>query len=335
MALWLTRAGRYGEREELALSNQLVAIGWEELSDLSKITSRNDLRKLMEDVYALEKRGTLTNWISQVWAFVHEMKTSDLVLMPSKKTRMLHVGEIKSAYQYRSEFPIASRHTRQVHWLREFNRSQFDQDLLYSFGGLQTVYRIQRHDAEERIRKMLALPGAVAPVVADAEDQGGLDLEELARDQIEKYIIQKYKGHKLAFLVGDLLKAQGYQVRVSPEGPDGGVDILASSGPMGFTAPHLAVQVKSGNAPVDVGVFRELLGTMDRFGADNGLLVSWGGFKSSVEKEASGKFFKVRLWNSGDLIDALLQHYHELTDEVQTELPLKRIWILAQEETDE
>jgi restriction system protein len=335
MALWVTRAGRYGERIDLALDNNLVAIGWEELSDLSKVTSKVDLRKMMEEVYAAEKHGTVSNWINQVWAFIHEMKEKDLILMPDKKTRLVHVGEVKSIYQYRAEFPNNSRHTRQVHWLKDFSRSQFDQELLYSLGGLQTVYRIQKHDAENRIRKMLSQPEVVMEAAQKPEEGESLDLEELARDQIEQFIIQRYKGHKLAFLVGDLLKVQGYQVCVSPEGPDGGVDILASAGPMGFSAPHLAVQVKSGSSPVDVSVFRELLGTMDRFGADYGLLVSWGGFKSTVEKEATNKFFKVRLWNSSDLVDALLRHYHELPDDVQAELPLKRIWILTPEVTEE
>lgn len=335
MALWLTRAGRYGEREDLALTNNLVAIGWEELPDLSHISTKNDLRKLMEDVYKDEKQGTVSNWVNQVWAFIHEMKTPDLILMPSKKTRILHAGEITGNYQYRADLPIASRHTRPVHWLSEFSRSQFDQELLYSFGGLQTVYQIKKHDAEHRIRKMITTPGAIPPVVEAAEEQSSLDLEELARDQIEKFIIQKYKGHKLAFMVGDILKAQGYQVRVSPEGPDGGVDILASGGPMGFTSPHLAVQVKSGSSPIDVSVYRELVGTMQSYKAEYGLLVSWGGFKQSVDREAKGDYFKVRLWNSGDLIDAIFKYYHELPDDLQAELPLKRIWILSQDESEE
>ena len=31
MALWLVRAGRHGERENMALENGLAFIGWEEL----------------------------------------------------------------------------------------------------------------------------------------------------------------------------------------------------------------------------------------------------------------------------------------------------------------
>ena len=71
--------------------------------------------------------------------------------------------------------------------------------------------------------------------------------------------------------------SQGYQTRVSPKGADGGVDILAGKGMFGFEAPRLAVQVKSLDAPIDIKVFNELQGSMTNFGADLGLIVTWGG----------------------------------------------------------
>jgi len=37
--------------------------------------------------------------------------------------------------------------------------------------------------------------------------------------------------------------------------------------------------------------------------ASHGLLVSWGGFKSSVDKEEATQFFRVRLWDQADIID--------------------------------
>ncbi len=62
------------------------------------------------------------------------------------------------------------------------------------------------------------------------------------------------------------------------------------------------VQVKSGQTPVGVNVFRELRGLVQHFNADQGLLVSWGGFNSKVIAEAASSFFTVRLWDSGDLL---------------------------------
>ena len=69
---------------------------------------------------------------------------------------------------------------------------------------------------------------------------------------------------------------------LSPEGADDGVDILASSGTLGFGSPRICVQVKSTDAPVERIVLDQLAGVMKKFNAEYGLLVSWSGFKSSV-----------------------------------------------------
>lgn len=74
---------------------------------------------------------------------------------------------------------------------------------------------------------------------------------------------------------------------------------------------------------------------MQNVQADQGLLVAWGGFKSSVDREALTQFFRVRLWDQDDLIDQLLVQYDKLSDELRAELPLKRVWTVAGPETEE
>jgi len=157
-------------------------------------------------------------------------------------------------------------------------------------------------------------------------------IAEYARDLIRRAIGARFGGHELTALVTALLKAQGYQTYMAPPGPDGGVDILAGSGAMGFDPPRICVQVKSGGSPVDVSVLRELQGVMKNFGADRGLLVSWGGFKESVYREARTLIFEIRLWDSELLLRSLLEHYSRLPEEIQAELPLKQIWTLVPEE---
>lgn len=129
-----------------------------------------------------------------------------------------------------------------------------------------------------------------------------------------------------------VLQAEGYLTRVSPPGPDGGVDILAGSGPLGFGEPRMCVQVKSSSSPSDVTVLRGLQGILQNFRAEQGLLVSWGGFKSSVLQEARQSFFQIRLWDSGDLLKAIFKNCDKFSDQLQAELPLKRIWALVLEE---
>lgn len=97
-------------------------------------------------------------------------------------------------------------------------------------------------------------------------------MEEYALDLIRQHIARKFKGHRLAYLVEAILQAEGYFTYRSPEGPDGGVDILAGRGPLGFDEPRLAVQVKSGDAPVGGPELNQLRGAMGKLNARVGLL---------------------------------------------------------------
>jgi len=334
MAVWLVRAGRTGQDENLALDNDLVTIEWENLPDLSAINTREALEKLMGEIYSTEKPATVKNWVGQVWAFRDRIQKGDLAVLPLKSRSAIAIGKVAGDYQYRSD--LGGRHVREVEWIRrDIPRSSFDQDILYSFGAFMTVCQIQRNRAEERIHAVIEgkkLPRESAEATeeeaAAAIDVAATpDLEEVARDQIVEIIGQRFRGHALANLVTALLNADGYQTETSPPGPDGGMDIIAGRGPLGFEVPRLLVQVKSSDQPVDVKVLRELQGVIKNFGAQQGLLVAWGGFRQSVLVEARRLFFEIRLWDAGNLVDALLENYDRLPESIQAELPLKRIWI--------
>ena len=57
----------------------------------------------------------------------------------------------------------------------------------------------------------------------------------------------------------------------------------------------------------------------------------WGGFKKTVIQEARQSFFTVRLWESSNLVEAIYRVYDRLDEEIQAELPLKRVWMLVPE----
>jgi restriction system protein len=50
MALWLVRAGRNGEQEDLALDQGLAVIGWRQIPDLDGIGSRDELKALYAEL---------------------------------------------------------------------------------------------------------------------------------------------------------------------------------------------------------------------------------------------------------------------------------------------
>jgi len=113
------------------------------------------------------------------------------------------------------------------------------------------------------------------------------------------------------------------------EGADGGADILAGAGPHGFGQPRLCVEVKSGSTPTDRPTVDKLLGAVPKFGATEGLFVSWGGFKPNVQKELAASFFRLRLWSQKELLEQLFSTYEKIDEDLKAELPLKRIWTVT------
>ncbi|MDC7693866.1 restriction endonuclease [Asticcacaulis sp. DXS10W] len=351
MTVWLVRSGKYGERETLALESGLAVIGWDDMPDLSKLRTRDDLNTALASTYPDEKGKTLSNWESQLWPFAHMMAKDDIIVMPLKSRAAIALGRVTGPYHYRTDLNDA-HHTRLVEWAKEVPRSAFAQDLLYSFGAFLTVCRIHRNDAETRIAAVLN--GKIDPAISsrnvasvgegkgvkDAKEgvitaddtSAAVDLMEVADDAIRMKIATVFKGHRLSTLVGAVLETQGYKVVVSPPGADGGVDIVAGKGPLGFDEPRLVVQVKSQDAAVDVSVLRELQGVMRQFSAEQGLLVAWGGVTKALAKEAQRLFFEIRIWDAGEIVKAVQQSYEHLSEEVQADLPLKRIWVLADHE---
>lgn len=135
-------------------------------------------------------------------------------------------------------------------------------------------------------------------------------------------------------LVDAILQAQGYTTYRSPEGADGGADILAGAGPLGFGAPRLCVEVKSESTQIGREAVDKLLGAVKKFNADQGLFVAWGGFKGNVQKEMASQFFSLRLWTQKDLLEQLFEQYDRLDEELKAELPLKRVWMVAAQDDE-
>jgi restriction system protein len=347
MAIWLNRAGADGEFEQKFLNDRRIYVTWEELDiDLRPLKSREQLYQALDEKYPDSKPAQLGNWTGQIWAFLHGMKPGDLVVLPLKKQRAIQIGEITSGYHFESAGPAPYYHWRSVKWVGEsIPRQNFSKDLLNSFGALMTICRIQSNNAETRIRAMREAGWKVETAAAiavsgsptdetEVELDARIDLEEAARDQIAQLIMARFKGHGLTRLVDAILKAQGYVTYRSPEGADGGADILAGAGPLGFGSPRLCVEVKSEASPIGREAVDKLLGAVAKFGAQEGLFISWSGFKSNVGRELAQSYFRVRLWTQVELLEALFANYERLDEELRAELPLKRIWTVTYQDDE-
>jgi restriction system protein len=346
LRVYLVRAGSVGEDEQYVLDHNLAVIGFREFSSVENLKQWDQFSPFVKEQQPELKPRAAGNLAGQLWAFSIGMTEGDIVVLPSKLHSQVALGLVTGPYKYQKigdEF----RHTRPVKWARtDVPRTAFQPDLLGSFGAFMTVCRISRNNAEQRIAAVLngkPDPGLVVnglkekqPAV-EAEEAAELypDLAQLAHDQIVGRIQSHFFGHPMAQLVDAVLQADGWTTKVSPPGPDGGVDILAGRGTLGLDQPRLCVQVKSQDSPADVNVYRGLQGSMQTFKADQGLLVCWGGFNKPLLAEAKQSHFSIRLWESRDLVEAILRNYEKLPAEIQAELPLTRVWALVPAEIAE
>jgi restriction system protein len=346
MALWLVRGGRDGDHEARFFADGRIYLTWVGLEDrdLSGAEDYEGIKRIVFETYPAEGKNKLQNHSGQIWAFVVPMKAGDLVAVPRKRKSMIAIGEITTPYAYDLKGEPLYRHYHSVKWLNtDAPRSAFGQDLLYSLGAFMTICQVSKNDAEQRVRAIAQGRSDLAPIRAAtasvptdiAEDESIKDLGQLGRDQIAQLISRRFKGHEMTRLVDAILASQGYTTYVSPPGPDRGVDILAAPAPLGFGRPRICVQVKSQDSPVDSSTLHQLVGSMQNVQADQGLLVAWGGWKTSVDRELPNQFFRVRLWDQDDLIDQLLSAYDRLPEGLRAEIPLKRVWTIAAPEDEE
>jgi len=150
------------------------------------------------------------------------------------------------------------------------------------------------------------------------------DIEETARDFVLRRLAQELKGHPFAEFVAHLLGAMGYRTRLSREGPDGGIDIIAHKDELGFEPPIIKVQVKSGEGSIGDPVVSALYGKVTA--GDYGLLVTPGTFPPPARTFARSKS-NLRLVDGDELVALTLQHYEQFDSPYKGLLPLKRVYV--------
>lgn len=349
MTAWVVRAGRRGESEQYNLEHGRATVGWPKLGDLSECTSRENVRALVEAAEPGIPAGRAANYTAQLWAFRNTIQAGDLMVLPLKsKAGYVQFGRVTGGYSFDAAEPDPNRRKFiPVDWHPEpVAKAGIAQDLLYTLGGAMTVFSPSRNNAAERLEAIAkggVDPGApevptaatAAPrgPTADVTDPETAPTIEAIRDRVLAHVAANFKEHQLTHLVADILTVLGFQCEVSPPGPDGAVDIIGGRGPLGMDAPTLIVEVKSEPSPIDVKVVRGLHSAMTQHKADQSLLVAWGGVTKPARREFERERTSLRVWDAETLLDKLFETYDRLPASTRTQLPLKQVWVLDDEET--
>ncbi len=322
--IWGIHAGATGDADSLFFKYNVIALGWKEMGDVEKLPPNRDafMKQLLE-TRPDKKKGYYPIATGQIFRFVHEAKPGDLIIYPSKRDRQVHIGEITGAYYYDPKKEPSYPQHRPVKWLKTFPRNKFSQGALYEIGSAMSFFHVKNYAHEY----LTALAGReIAP--PSGKDETILyvaeDIEQNTRDFILKTLAQELKGHAFAEFVANLLNTMGYQTRTSPEGPDGGIDIIAHKDELGFEPPLIKVQVKSSEGNIGEPTVSQLYGKVDKL--EYGMVITLGSFTNQAVTFARNKT-NLRLVDGEELVRLILQHYEKFDSKYKGLLPLKRVYV--------
>lgn len=323
--MWGIHGGATGDADTLFLKKNVMAIGWPAVGDLSAIAGDGEsFKAAVAKAYPEKNPNSVPNNAGQLFRFVHEIAVGDLVVYPSKRDKLVHIGRIEGGYRYDPKLSDPYPNMRPVKWLVERPRTRFSQGAMYEIGSAMSLFQVKNYADEFK----LAIEGGEPsqPPEGDAAVEAiSESIEEGTRDFILRRLARATKGHPFADFVAHLLEKMGYRTRVPPEGADGGIDIVAHKDELGFEPPIIKVQVKSSEDRVGDPTVSALYGKVG--GANEfGLFVTLGSFTSqakSFERSRSN----IRLIGGDELVDLILTHYESFDPKYQALLPLKRVYV--------
>lgn len=322
---WMVRAGDHNELIDTWIAHNIASVGWPAVGNPRNYATKYDLLQKANHIYEERKPSTRQSQMSQLWRFVNDIKVGDRILSYSKEKREYIIGTVEEEHFHNTSIgnPSYPNHIK-VKWEeKKINRDSLSQSAKNTLGSTLTLFRVD--SIENEIEKLLSNePVSLEPGKADQEAD-----EEVIEDLIGKsttLIADKIDGldpWQLQDLVGGLLQAMGYNVRVSPKGPDGGVDVLAFKDAFGFEKPIIKVQVKHRKSSAGSPEIQQLLGADPIHG--NSLFVSTGGFTNQAL--AVAKHSAVKTLDLDELVDLVIAWYEKMPNEVRALIPLRKMYV--------
>lgn len=315
--------GIHTQNDNLFLNKDLIAIGWRDFGDLSKVeASRDAFKAHYIEAYPDAKKGQIANGAGMLYRFIHEVQIGDYVVFPSKTDRKINIGIVEGDYFYEdNDGEYVQR--RKVKWLKHIPRLSFSQGALYEVGSAMSFFSVKNYADEFLSALDKDFKKTVTPDDAEDESVGATaeDIVESTKDFILKELSRQLKGYDLEAFVADLLRAMGYRTTVSPQGGDSGIDITAYKDEL---PPRILVQVKSQDSDIKETTIQSLKGAMRE--GDYGLFVTLSNYTKNAQKYLDSTPI-IRGINGTELVDLILKYYEELSEKYRKMIPLKMVYI--------
>jgi len=243
---WLVRAGEGGRLFD-EFAKGYVGVGYYEMGDMSNITSQEDMRTLFLKSYSDINPRAIGNQVAMIYKFRSVFAIGDKVVTYDTKNRKYWIGTIKSDYQYQPGVVGDYPNIRKVIWDGQVDRDDMTISSRNSLGCATTLFSVDEFVWQEFDS---VLSGKKPAKEGDSGSAEETDLEQIRKELAEKaheFIKDKIltlDADDMEELVAAILRGMGYQSRVSPKGPDRGVDVMASPDGLGLEEPRIKAEVK-------------------------------------------------------------------------------------------
>ncbi|PYS93338.1 MAG: restriction endonuclease [Acidobacteria bacterium] len=321
---------RAGEDGYLAkdFARGFIGIGWNSLGDLSSVSTQDSIRQLYLANYPNEKPGKANGDVAVIFKFRSVIQMNDKVVTYDPVERRYLIGTVTDEYSYQPGLIRDQNHVRKVKWEEEVGRDDLAVSSRNSLGSTLTLFSVNEDVWADILRVLSGKPAVDQQERVEEEKQ---ELELIREDIINraheliKDKILKLADDELEKLSAAILRAMGYKTRISPKGPDRGVDVFASPDGLGLEEPRIKVEVKHRpKETMKAQDIRSFLGGLRQ--GDRALYVSTGGFTKDAKYEADRSNIPVTLLSLDDLATLIVTHYENFDLEGRSLISLIRVY---------
>lgn len=320
---WMVRSSG-GERID-DFRKGYVAIGFGGI-DLTKATTAEEIRARYQAANPEEKPGAIPSAVAMLRKFRSVMEVGDNVVTYDPASRRYFIGTIESDYFYKPGLIPDLAQLRKVRWTGEVPRDALRVASRNSLGSTLTLFAVA-DDVWEELVTASRNPAVAETHALDEKEE----LEETKNDtklrahELIKDKILRLDDGEMEELAASILRAMGFKTRISPKGPDRGVDVLASPDGLGLQEPRIKVEVKHRpNTSIGAPDIRSFLGGLRP--GDRGLYVSTGGFTKEAKYEAERSNTPATLVDLDELARLVVSHYDNFDLEGRALIPLVKVY---------
>lgn len=318
---WCVRAD-WGTYTAAFRQGGYVAVGWNELGDLSQVAGREALYPLYRAAFPDDSAIVTGQQVGQIARLRFEMQPGDIVITPDANTELLWHGRLGGDLHYRfimNDPSCPYAHRRPVTWASSpLKRSGLSVPLQNTLRSSLTVYGISQID------ELLAAMGEpVSPKAASAR----YDATGAVLDQILKLDEKEFE-----ILVAHLLTALGFEgSEVTGKTGDGGVDATGELNVANLAKVRVYVQAKRYKR--DTGISASTVRALRQaipFGGQGAFITTARFQQKAYEVALEANFPRIGLINGEQLVDLLVEHWGTIPAEFQEKLGLQPGLVLAQ-----